>query len=104
MSPWNNTFKNVFSGGPFPAPTTDWFAQGKDELENALNLKQNTNVAKNVILFLGDGLDITTTTAARIYAGQKLGTSGEEHQLSYEKFPNVALSKVSSSVGISAAN
>ncbi len=29
--------------------------------------------AKNVILFIGDGMGISTITAARIYAGQKLG-------------------------------
>lgn len=49
--------------------------------------------AKNVILFLGDGMGISTVTAARIYAGQKLGKSGEEHQLSFDKFENVALIK-----------
>ena len=29
--------------------------------------------AKNVILFIGDGMGISTITAARIYAGQKRG-------------------------------
>ena len=51
--------------------------------------------AKNVILFIGDGLDVTTTTASRIYAGQRRGDSGEEYKLNYEQFPNVGLSKVS---------
>ncbi len=49
--------------------------------------------AKNVILFIGDGMGISTITAARIYAGQKRGESGEENSLSFEKFPNVALVK-----------
>ena len=49
--------------------------------------------AKNVILFIGDGMGISTVTAARIYAGQKLGKSGEEHQLSFDTFDNVALVK-----------
>ena len=49
--------------------------------------------AKNVILFIGDGMGISTITAARIYDGQKRGMTGEEHQLSFEKFPNVALVK-----------
>ena len=35
--------------------------------------------AKNVILFLGDGMGISTVTAARILAGQLKGMSGEEH-------------------------
>lgn len=49
--------------------------------------------AKNVILFIGDGMGISTITAARIYDGQKRGETGEENQLSFEKFPHVALVK-----------
>lgn len=49
--------------------------------------------AKNVILFIGDGMGISTITAARIYEAQKRGETGEENQLSFEKFPNVALVK-----------
>ncbi|MEM6476491.1 MAG: alkaline phosphatase [Pseudomonadota bacterium] len=49
--------------------------------------------AKNVILFIGDGMGISTITAARIYEGQKRGESGEENVLSFEKFENVALVK-----------
>lgn len=49
--------------------------------------------AKNVILFLGDGMGISTVTAARIYIGQKMGKTGEEHELSFDKFSNVALAK-----------
>ncbi|MEO1730671.1 MAG: alkaline phosphatase [Pseudomonadota bacterium] len=49
--------------------------------------------AKNVILFIGDGMGISTITAARIYAGQKRGETGEENVLSFENFDNVALVK-----------
>lgn len=49
--------------------------------------------AKNVILFIGDGMGISTITAARIYEAQKRGETGEENSLSFEKFPNVALVK-----------
>ncbi len=49
--------------------------------------------AKNVILFIGDGMGISTVTAARIYAGQKRGEPGEENLLSFEKFDHVALVK-----------
>lgn len=49
--------------------------------------------AKNVILFIGDGMGISTITAARIYDGQKRGETGEENTLSFERFPNVALVK-----------
>jgi alkaline phosphatase len=36
---------------------------------------------------------VSTVTAARILAGQRLGLAGEEHELSFEKFDNVALVK-----------
>jgi len=49
--------------------------------------------AKNVILFIGDGMGIGTVTAARILEGQLRGESGEENQLSFERFPDVALIK-----------
>jgi len=49
--------------------------------------------ARNVILFIGDGMGISTITAARIYDGQKRGETGEENSLSFEKFDNVALVK-----------
>ena len=49
--------------------------------------------AKNVIVFLGDGMSITTITAARILDGQRKGGSGEENRLSFESFPATALSR-----------
>jgi alkaline phosphatase len=49
--------------------------------------------AKNVILFLGDGMSLTTVAAARILEGQRKGNPGEENQLSWETFPSTALSK-----------
>ncbi len=49
--------------------------------------------AKNVILFLGDGMSLTTVAAARILDGQRKGQPGEENQLSWERFPATALSK-----------
>ena len=48
---------------------------------------------KNVILFLGDGMGVSTVTAARIFEGQSRGESGEENFLSFEEFPHVALVK-----------
>lgn len=49
--------------------------------------------AKNVILFVGDGMSLTTVAAARILAGQQDGGSGEEHRLGWEDFPHTALSR-----------
>ena len=71
--------------------------EAQDELKKALHVHMNTGIAKNVILFIGDGLGMTTHTAARIYKGQIQGMekAAEEAVLSYEKFPFVGLSKVS---------
>ena len=49
------------------------------------------NAARNVILFVGDGMGITTITAARILEGQRRGESGEDNRLSFEDFPYTAL-------------
>jgi alkaline phosphatase len=51
-------------------------------------------LARNVILFVGDGMGVSTVTAARIFDGQSKGMSGEENVLAFETFPNVALIKV----------
>ena len=58
-----------------------------------LLLNPLTASAGQVVLFLGDGMGVTTVTAGRILAGQKLGLQGEEHRLSFESFDNVALIK-----------
>ena len=49
--------------------------------------------AKNVILFIGDGMGISTITAARIFDGQSKGMKGEEHALAFDTFDNLALIK-----------
>ncbi|NIO39813.1 MAG: alkaline phosphatase, partial [Burkholderiales bacterium] len=46
-----------------------------------------------IILFIGDGMGISTITAARIFDGQTRGVDGESNSLAFEKFPHVALVK-----------
>lgn len=70
-----------------------WYADGEAELARAIALQPNTAKAKNVILFVGDGMGISTLTATRIYEGQRQGKAGEEHRLAWESLPYVALSK-----------
>lgn len=72
----------------------EWNAMAQSELNAALSIKLNTGVAKNVILFIGDGMGVSTVTAARIYKGQMNNQTGEETVLNMETFPHVALSKV----------
>ena len=71
-----------------------WQAAGEAYLEKARNRNNSKRPAKNVILFIGDGMGMTTVSAARILEGQNLGLNGEEHNLSFDMFPNVGLAKV----------
>ncbi|NWX25885.1 PPBT protein, partial [Notiomystis cincta] len=71
-----------------------WRRQAQETLQNALRLQRlNQNVAKNLILFLGDGMGVSTVTAARILKGQLQQGQGEESLLEMDKFPFVALAK-----------
>lgn len=73
----------------------DWEATAKATLNRALKTPININVARNVILFIGDGMGVATVTAGRIYAAQQQGLRyGEESSLAFERFPHVGLSKV----------
>lgn len=62
-------------------------------IEDNLKIKPNTNTAKSAILFLGDGMGISTITATRFLVGQSKGRQGEETVLSWELFPWTALAK-----------
>lgn len=87
------------SSEPVTVPKTQFsgeqgsFEMGKLAVENRLKQPKAPKRAKNVILFVGDGMGVSTVTAIRIHAGQKLGQSGEEHILSMESLPHTALSK-----------
>ena len=71
--------------------TNTWFKEAQTKLANSqsniANISTESGKAKNVILFVGDGMGISTITAARILAGQLQGKLGEEHQLSFETLP-----------------
>jgi alkaline phosphatase len=71
-----------------------WKMGAQNTLRQKLARRLLTGRAKNVILFLGDGLSIPTLAAARAYLGQSQGHTGEESILSFEAFPHTGLSKV----------
>lgn len=66
----------------------------QQRLNQAIQQQPIHGHARNIILFIGDGMGISTITAARILEGQQNGNSGEENNLSWESFPNTALIKV----------
>lgn len=80
-------------------PVSPWYAQGQAALQQRINnhqlVAQKPQTAKNVILFVGDGMGISTLTAARIFVGQQQAEhqGGEEYNLSFEQFPHLALVK-----------
>ena len=53
----------------------------------------DAEVKRGVILFVGDGMGVSTVTAARILDGQDKGLAGEENLLAFEHFPHLALVK-----------
>lgn len=77
--------------------------KGRQELDKAkLTYKSlRETKAKNIIVFLGDGMSIETLTASRIYKAQRKAeltnatVNGEENLLAFERFPHAALSRVS---------
>ncbi|XP_059487982.1 alkaline phosphatase 4-like [Neocloeon triangulifer] len=70
-----------------------WYEEGKARIRNQKEKKRIINRAKNVIVFIGDGMGLTTVTASRIYQGQLNGETGEENYNSYDLFPDVGLVK-----------
>ncbi len=82
---------------PFPVNRIEnpdmWRTDGWNAIDRAKRQKIRSGKAKNVILFLGDGMSNSTVAASRIFEGQTRGESGEENRLSFEEFPFAALSR-----------
>lgn len=69
-----------------------WYVAGEENVK-AKNYYAGKARAKNVILFVGDGMGVSTVTAARILEGQLKGMDGEENNLSFDLFPFTGLAK-----------
>ncbi len=73
---------------------SSWYIDAQEKLNSKIKHFNNSTVkAKNIILFIGDGMGISTVTAARILQGQNKGGFGEENMLSFDTFPITGLSK-----------
>uniref|UniRef100_A0A8D1MK33 alkaline phosphatase n=1 Tax=Sus scrofa TaxID=9823 RepID=A0A8D1MK33_PIG len=70
-----------------------WNRQAAQALDVAKKLQPIQTAAKNLILFLGDGMGVSTVTATRILKGQMNGKPGPETPLAMDRFPYLALSK-----------
>lgn len=79
-----------------PESVSDWYRAGERFVRESERIEQSDgrrHKAKNVILFIRDGMGISTVTAARILEGQMKGQPGEENRLSFENFAHTAFSK-----------
>lgn len=68
-----------------------WRKNAQDYLRSVLEdpeKEMKSRNAKNIILFLGDGMSLATVAATRMYLGN------ENKQLSFERFAHFGLSKV----------
>ncbi len=94
-APGRRRVRDELSHASVPAPVQSadsYFVKGHNAVA-ARAAERSPKKAKNVILFIGDGMGISTITAARIYAGQRKGLDGESYQLAMEKLPWSAFSK-----------
>ena len=73
-----------------PDTSEAWFARGA---QGAAQRGAGLGRARNLVLFVGDGMSLTTVAAARILEGQGRGQPGEENLLSFERFPHTAFAK-----------
>jgi alkaline phosphatase len=73
-----------------------WLDLGREELDKMLmaDTKRNSAIAKNVIIFVGDGMSVPTVTAARLLKAKLMGSKNVEHELlSFEKLDYLAHSQ-----------
>lgn len=79
------------------SPKNQWYSAAAQAIQRADSLSRippaKRGAAKNIILFVGDGMGVSTVTAARILEGQLKGLAGEENLLSFEQLPHTALIK-----------
>ncbi len=81
------------AGTPAPDTPDEYRAAAQAILDARLANQPHEGRAKNVILFVGDGMGVSTVTAARILEGQMRDTDGVSNLLAFEEFPYSAFSK-----------
>ena len=66
------------------SPADPYYTAGEAALARSLAVAPNTGRARNIILFIGDGMGISTITAARIFDAQERARKAAE-KLAKEK-------------------
>lgn len=67
--------------------------KAQDNLQRTLRRQPNYNVARNIVLIVGDGMSLATIAAARVLKGQKAGRKGIGEEMLYETFPSTGLAR-----------
>ena len=105
VASWNDGHHNIRAhrkpSRPPVLPGEDtreyWLRDAQDAIEARIKRYAGRSIpekARNVVMFLGDGMSIPTLAAARTLLGQRNGRPGEEEELSFESFPTAGLVKV----------
>lgn len=77
-----------------PVTTSDGYLKaGQAELKRLIADRPNNRKARNVIIFIGDGMGVSTLTAGRIFEGQQRGLDGESYVAEMDRLPHTALVK-----------
>ncbi|XP_015111441.1 alkaline phosphatase [Diachasma alloeum] len=79
-----------------------WYDEATREIETRIRAAAASSAtgttppvgeARGVVFFVGDGMGMSTLTAARILSGQRKGNTGEETRLIWDEFPAIALAR-----------
>ena len=68
-----------------PQANDPYFTNAQALIAQMVAQQPNTNTAKNVIVFVGDGNGVGTNYATRLFAGQQEGGLGDDYVLPYEQ-------------------
>ena len=79
--------------GAAQVTTEDYRRQAQAELARLKAGRPIEGPARNVIIFIGDGMGVSTLTAARIYQGQRQGRDGESFVTAMDSLAHTALVK-----------
>jgi alkaline phosphatase len=74
-----------------PQAADSYFVDARADLEARLGTQPIMGRARNIILFIGDGMGVSTLTAGRIHQGQQAGQDGESTWTAMDRLPYSAL-------------
>ncbi|RFF26665.1 MULTISPECIES: alkaline phosphatase [unclassified Wenzhouxiangella] len=83
----------IATGAVADESPAQWYQDGESLIAERRAAMDDPGEARNVILFVGDGMSLATVAATRILEGQLRGETGEENMLHFERFRHTGLAK-----------